>query len=521
MATAFVSVNNTPITINPTTGVTGAVVSAGSTVTIQLLNSSGVNSWNCFPAMVDGYNTNSTVAGIAATIINNVPDNSLTFTAPNMSNDGKYGTAMQWVSIVNPGPQQVKITFGIFVLNSNGSRLFFDGETLESNAISGVAYDLNTLTVATGGGGSGFTAGGDLAGTSTSQTVIKLTGSSGTIPIASTGNVFTWNSATTSPGFAQISTSGATGANMLLSPQASSNANGTPGSVVVNLAAPTGTGSQSNLLIQENGNVGILLGAYPGSAFWQICFGANARTPTGTNFAFLGDDAGTITELNATTLIKIRIGSGGADPIQVNANGVTYFQASGTPDTGSGVGVIAIADAASGPSANLASSGGVLWSTAGGQLTWRGGASAISTIAASGSSGSVSSQSQSIDKQFGTVQTVSSSTPTAFLNYNTSSVLGTGGIITAKLVSRATTTGTGITLHATAASTYTITWSNLSGTVSISAVTLVGSSLVAPTGSAITSALTATTSGGSIIFRVTNTNLCTVDTQLYLENVIN
>jgi hypothetical protein len=127
-----------------TNGVTGVNVAAGSTVTIALASSFGVNAWNCNLNITDGYNPNSTVALISSTISKDSVHNSLTFTAPLMS--GGSGSAMQWTSIINPGPTQTTFTFGIFVLNSVGTRLFFSGQSQESNSLYGVAYDLNAIS---------------------------------------------------------------------------------------------------------------------------------------------------------------------------------------------------------------------------------------------------------------------------------------------------------------------------------------------------------------------------------------
>ena len=60
-----------------------------------------------------------------------------------------------------------------------------------------------------------FTAGGDLSGSSSSQQVVSITGGSGVVNVSSSGNIITWNSATTAPGItqtAQASTSGGSGA---------------------------------------------------------------------------------------------------------------------------------------------------------------------------------------------------------------------------------------------------------------------------------------------------------------------
>ena len=141
-------VNGAPIPI-ASNGVTGVNVAGGTSVSIKLASNAGVTSWNCFCSSTDGYNPNSTTALINATIVNNFTGYSLTFTTP--VTDGYYGSSMQWTSIVNANTNSAsQITFGIFVPNLNGTRLFFNGETTESS-IYGVSYDLNAAIVIAAG----------------------------------------------------------------------------------------------------------------------------------------------------------------------------------------------------------------------------------------------------------------------------------------------------------------------------------------------------------------------------------
>src|ERR1019366_9325861 len=93
---------------------------------------------------------------------------------------------------------------------------------------------------------------GDDIGKPNASTVISLTGSSGSIPIASTGNVITWAAATTAPGLAQTATVSGAGANMTLAPQAATTT-GASGNLVINVAAPASGTVESGLTVSRAG----------------------------------------------------------------------------------------------------------------------------------------------------------------------------------------------------------------------------------------------------------------------------
>lgn len=137
-----------------TSGTTGINVAAGSTITIKLANTSGVTSWSINCSMTDGKNPTSTPALINATKTVDPVNFSATFTAPAYSIiDGYiFGAAMQFTSIVNAGQwNQATTTMGVWVLGPNQIRMFFNGETFESDATNGVAPDLNKMVSETPG----------------------------------------------------------------------------------------------------------------------------------------------------------------------------------------------------------------------------------------------------------------------------------------------------------------------------------------------------------------------------------
>lgn len=94
-----------------------------------------------------------------------------------------------------------------------------------------------------------FTAGGDLSGSSSSQSVVSLTGSGGFVPIAATGNVLRWLAATTAPGLAQVAATAGVGATMSIIAQA-----GFAGSNGGDLVLSSGSGTTA-------GNVNVQCGS--------------------------------------------------------------------------------------------------------------------------------------------------------------------------------------------------------------------------------------------------------------------
>ena len=166
---AYVSVNSVDISL---TGTTGANVSSGSSIVVQLVNPAGVQSWNiaCY-----GVDEITSAASVNATLVQDNTTWTATFTAPSTVE----GATMLFNSVTNQGKaNQNSFTFGVFV-ELDGYRLFAGGEDAQSNATVGNAADLNKLVrgVALGGGGGGnFVAGGDLSGTSSDQTVIAIQG---------------------------------------------------------------------------------------------------------------------------------------------------------------------------------------------------------------------------------------------------------------------------------------------------------------------------------------------------------
>jgi len=105
-----------------------------------------------------------------------------------------------------------------------------------------------------------------------------------------------------------------TGGNITLTSGSGASSNGTPGNVVVNMPAPTGSGNEGHLQLQRAGSPFIDFGAPNtfGSAYAAIWF--KQASPTISNYNFLGDG----------TNCYLQAASGGFVTLAIAANGGTF-----------------------------------------------------------------------------------------------------------------------------------------------------------------------------------------------------
>jgi hypothetical protein len=147
----------------------------------------------------------------------------------------------------------------------------------------------------------------------------------GAITFASGTGLIGFASADTGPGLSQASTSGATGKNLVLTPQPSTNGNGTSGNVVIALTAPTGSGSEAGLIVTRSGTTiasiqtGVTLSPAIG-----LYLGGNAASPTGVNYSLLEQSGDTF--INDTAALYFRL----SNVTQLVANGNFVFTPSAT-----------------------------------------------------------------------------------------------------------------------------------------------------------------------------------------------
>lgn len=147
-------------------------------------------------------------------------------------------------------------------------------------AMDGTGTDLLWTTPS-----SGFTAGGDLSGTSSSQTVIKI---SGTSPIAITPAVLQWVIGATSPTLKQIDQTAGSTNGQALTVQAQNATGVTSTGGALNLTSGTGTTAAGNVNLKTGGTTQLALSPTLATFTNAVAIGTNPaasgsvlRTPAG------------------------------------------------------------------------------------------------------------------------------------------------------------------------------------------------------------------------------------------------
>lgn len=222
---------------------------------------------------------------------------------------------------------------------TTGNGLYVTGASALSysalNLAGGANYVTGTLPV-----GNLPSLAGDVTGTITANTVISLTGGSGVVNIAATGNIITWATATTAPGIAQTdkTTNGGTGAALTIQAQNETGTTSTGGAL--NLTSGTGTTAAGNVVIKTGGTARLTIA--PASAAFADSATALTITPvssgTTTVTAAATVTAFTINQSDLTT----NSGTGAALTVQAQnetgttSTGGTLSLTSGTGTTAAG-----------------------------------------------------------------------------------------------------------------------------------------------------------------------------------------
>jgi hypothetical protein len=195
-----------------------------------------------------------------------------------------------------------------------------------------------------------------------------------------------WVAAQANPTLFQAGVGPASGTaqSVTLKPQGANATNGTPGSFVLNIAAPTGTGSEANFLQQragttmwQSGSNSTITGDAAGGVLW---LGGNAAAPSISNWALASLFSSAIQINSPTPSGAIYIKFGATNNSSIWADGWSFFGSSDTMAGGSGV--LLINNRTTAPNSNPATAG-ILYAEAGAGL-WRGSGGAVSTFAVTG-----------------------------------------------------------------------------------------------------------------------------------------
>jgi hypothetical protein len=320
----------------------------------------------------------------------------------------------------------------------------------------------------------------------------------------------------TGPELAQtIANAGATPQSIAINPQGPNAGStgagpGTPGGVVITLAAPVDVGVEAYVQVLRASTIIGSIGA--NAAFGAIWLGNAA--PTATNYTVWGFSGDTY--INGATSIRFRPANAPGTVGAVTTAGWQF--GSETAQFGGGAGVLGLSNAQVDPTTNPSVATIIYSSNTTGVLKARSSAGVVSSLNPNNTK-TVNSQAQVLDRILGTAETVSSATPTAIVTYATAT--GTGGILTLDAVSRATTTGTGIAVGDTGVSKYVLGYKNVAGTVTLSTAGITQLGTGQTTAAALTApVLTATVATNVITILVTNTNAATIDSEVFGSIVV-
>lgn len=186
-----------------------------------------------------------------------------------------------------------------------------------------------------GGGGSSITWANDLATSSdSSQNVVSLTGASAVIPIAATGNVFTWAAATTAPGMTQTAVGSGTGADMTISAQGAGSGTGgnlrlfggtatTKGAVLLGVNDGVAFATAGTVRMQKAVSIRALNNAGSGNLNLASCDTSDFVTYGGTVNAglIIGTATGgtILSQINGTTVTTMQTGTSAVAALLVNS----------------------------------------------------------------------------------------------------------------------------------------------------------------------------------------------------------
>ena len=369
------------------------------------------------------------------------------------------------------------------------------------------------------GTGGGFTAGGDLSGTSTSQEVNTLksgtwtvsTGGPGLVGSNGTSGAFVTQNAPTSdlatqtfsvaamPAYTGAATN-LTGGELDLIGGAGATTNGTGGNVIAKVSAPSGSGTEAFFGVERGGSNYFAVGALNGFAGAYTALWMNPGiTPTTSNYQF--NTNGTDIQING-------------NPVYILADGVTEYTLSGfgfqlgssTLDMGGGNVVLGLTKAVTSPSSAPSASGdGILWSDTGGLKDWQN-TGLLTTIVPS-ASGTLGTQYRSAPAYVGYISGVGSAgAATLTIPIPTQTTYGVTCSLNASVTARTKTAGaTGALGDSTFREIANAFWESAGGTITKIAASDVSLLSTTVSSTSLASASFATSvSGSNIVLTYTN-----------------
>ena len=515
------------------TGLQGHAVPGPTGTNTNLQWSGSAYSWSAassgFTAAGDlsGTSSSQTVVGLQG--------RSLLSTAPSTGNAVLWGGSSWAPGAVNlaggagsitgtlPTGNQAAQAMGGDVTGTTGAAVV---AKVQGNAVSATTPTAGQLLVENSGAtGSAWTScSGDVSCSTSTPGAYTVGAIGGTSPIPVTPNNLQWVQGA-APSLSQVQqANGSNPSSFTLTPQApgagaASTATGTPGSLVVALAAPVSTGAEAQFVLSRASSTRLAaIGAFTGTsaATWGFWLGpTNIAVDTTTVAEFF---AGTgVVDFGKVAAINYLAPAAGIREFGVNGsthNAEFFGGVSGTFSIGGGSGVIGIHDATTAPTTNPAS-GAILYSSAG-AARWRGSGGATTQFAAVGT-GTVNSQAGLVLTDTGALRTVSDATPTTVYSYATATA--TSGHFSADTTCRAITAPTAGAIGDTWASKRTASYRNIGGTI-----TIVGTltALDTDTDTSMSgTAVTATSSGASLLIQVANVASATVDCLTEFHVVVN
>lgn len=212
---------------------------------------------------------------------------------------------------------------------------------------------------------------------------LGLGGAGGNLPIFYSG--LQVDAGQPAPFLGQAPTTNATGQNMVVSAQASTNANGTPGNVVMGLDAPTGSGQFPKWQVLQGTSIMGQIAVGQGTntiVYLHLLNPASGLTPDASNFVLGEQNA--VTQFNAVqgTVWTMFNGNLSHNTRVETADGTQFFSPGVTPDFGGGSGVWGIGTANTAPTTNPGAGHFIVYVNPGnGHWEARGSGGTITTLA--------------------------------------------------------------------------------------------------------------------------------------------